>query len=78
MDDDGMAAIDFMGTFFAESTTHLSADHDREVMRGQAVAAMQFVEREHNRFCEAGNVKLARRYARLRRYMELRKAIWNE
>ena len=68
-DTDGRRILDFMGKPLVESVSEALTPEVIEM-------AQRFVVSGHERFTQAGNTKLANRYARLRTYMESRRHLW--
>jgi hypothetical protein len=66
--EDGHRMLDFLGQGVRSITDGLPLEAIR--------AAYDFVRQEEQRFLDAGDLKLAPRYAVLRRYMESRLSLW--
>lgn len=66
VDADGRPILDFMGPSVIEAAPDVLTPDVFD-------KALDFVKREHGRFIQEGNKKLAARYARLRSYMEGRR-----
>ena len=70
IDEDGTPFVDFLG------------DHVHNLLRGEQMPVelvkqgYEFVKKEHERFKQSQNHKLALRYALLRRYYEARMGRW--
>ena len=70
-DHDGCAIVDFLGQGFHDLVGQ--ACDPKPIREG-----FEFVSREYARFEEAGNIKLANRYGRLRDYYLARQNLWLE
>jgi len=68
-DDDGFFFIDYLG----DACRRIAVASGHSTALDEALA---FAEKEHSRFMEMGNQKLAGRYAALRRYIEARAPAW--
>ena len=73
-DQDGAVIVDFLGEGMYELAKR---DTDQlDVIRQAATKGREFVVREHKRFADEGNHKLALKYALLRHYYDSRIGLW--